>query len=425
MTHINCRFDFHPVGQGLFYSGQINDFHFVYDCGARPGKQYAQAALASYKAPDAPLDLLIISHFHEDHTNAVEDLLRKVRGVKEVIIPYLFPAERLLVGAGYAFANDLDELSDDYISFLNDPVGYLTDFGAGEAAFTFLRSGDAVEEWPDAGEQVAGNYGWYPEAPESSPDDADEILRRSNVSLRLHSSIYRAPQWGFKFYCKPGKASAADIQKELLALTSPIDVKDIPRVLKNRLKDLKGVYKKLFKSHKDQNNTSVVCCHGPARPRRTTRDVLYGVARVALSMSSPGLTPLPLRSSVCFSGHYLFDMHGYWRAEDNRPFLLPPLQLLTGDANIIPKEYQTHFTSELDAIGLALLPHHGSKHNWDNVFPSMMPNCMLWVASSGLGNKDKHPNTEVVKSVVDAKRQLVLCNEIQHVAISVDGWRQP
>jgi len=30
---INCSFRFHPVGQGLFYSGRIGDFSFVYDCG--------------------------------------------------------------------------------------------------------------------------------------------------------------------------------------------------------------------------------------------------------------------------------------------------------------------------------------------------------------------------------------------------------
>jgi len=30
----NAIFTFHNVGQGLFYSGKIENFNFIYDCGS-------------------------------------------------------------------------------------------------------------------------------------------------------------------------------------------------------------------------------------------------------------------------------------------------------------------------------------------------------------------------------------------------------
>ena len=425
MTKITCRFDIHPVGQGLFYTGRVNDYHFVYDCGTDSGTQYSQVAVDNCGLAETPLDLLIISHFHADHMNAVKALLTRTKGIKRVILPYLFPAERLMAAAGYAIANDLDGVNDEYVAFLADPVEYLRGNGADDATFTLLRPEEAVNDWPNPQGQSAGEYGWYPDDPLDKADVAELAQTPQFVELREHSSIYRVPLWGFKFYCQPGRASAADIRKQLASLTPPIDVADIPRVLRDRLDDLKDVYHALFDGSAGQNSTSVVCCHGPAAPRGNGDHPLHGEARVCLSVSLPSPAPTPAHWSECLCGHCFFDWHGWWHRLGNGRFLLPPLQLLTGDANLKPKEFQTHFAAELDAIGLVLLPHHGSKHNWRKGFPKMMPNCQLWVASFGLGNRHKHPSKAVVDAVVAANRQLQLSNEVQHVAIAADGWRWP
>lgn len=130
MTEIDAKFRFHPVGQGLFYSGQVNDFDFVYDCGSDSGKQYTDSAIDKYAEANKSrfekekLDLLTISHLHGDHMNAVKILFSKTNGVNEVVLPYLFPEERLMVAAEYAIENELDNLDDDYISFLSNPINY-------------------------------------------------------------------------------------------------------------------------------------------------------------------------------------------------------------------------------------------------------------------------------------------------------------
>lgn len=39
---IDAEFEFHPVGQGLFYTGIIDDFVMVYDVGSSSGTNYVQ-----------------------------------------------------------------------------------------------------------------------------------------------------------------------------------------------------------------------------------------------------------------------------------------------------------------------------------------------------------------------------------------------
>lgn len=39
IKRISSKFEFRNIGQGMFYTGQIADFKFVYDCGSISGKK--------------------------------------------------------------------------------------------------------------------------------------------------------------------------------------------------------------------------------------------------------------------------------------------------------------------------------------------------------------------------------------------------
>ena len=71
-----------PVGQGLFYSGSIrkedNSFEFIYDCGG--DKLIISNIVDNYlKYSSKEIDMLVISHFDEDHINGLPYLLDKVK----------------------------------------------------------------------------------------------------------------------------------------------------------------------------------------------------------------------------------------------------------------------------------------------------------------------------------------------------------
>lgn len=93
---------FHPVGQGAFYSEKFifdtnnnyNEFNIVYDCGSVDRFALSREIL-KYQKETKVIDILFISHFHDDHINGIAELLNGV-SVKRVVMPYLDIVNRLL-----------------------------------------------------------------------------------------------------------------------------------------------------------------------------------------------------------------------------------------------------------------------------------------------------------------------------------------
>lgn len=120
-----CR-TFHPVGQGLFCSEQLNiegqskPINVVYDCGCfEPSsavrKQYNLQKTLSDKIagafPDkAPIYCVFISHLHYDHISGLRELLK--HPVKYLFLPQLSPAlmlESVLYSRCYASEEGFNE----------------------------------------------------------------------------------------------------------------------------------------------------------------------------------------------------------------------------------------------------------------------------------------------------------------------------
>src|SRR5947208_13493 len=117
-------FNFHPVGQGCFYTGiikfQNKEFSFIYDCGTLSKRQFLTNASETFIRPRNVIDMVIISHFDEDHVNGVFEILKKVR-CKRLILPYYEPFERLIV-----YSSQDNDPGGDYLNFLIDPFNFFT-----------------------------------------------------------------------------------------------------------------------------------------------------------------------------------------------------------------------------------------------------------------------------------------------------------
>lgn len=81
------KFVFHPVGQGLFYTGQLgcdyfyhrdSRYNFIFDCGSSSGDGFLCSTIDGYAAGlnGRDIDLCVISHLHRDHYNGLKYLLR-------------------------------------------------------------------------------------------------------------------------------------------------------------------------------------------------------------------------------------------------------------------------------------------------------------------------------------------------------------
>ena len=114
---------FHPIGQGLFYSSSLylNDnisANVVFDCGSE-NIELIKKGIKGFNRDN--IDVLIISHLHYDHISGLDFLLKNMRRVNTVVLPYLFPKERILI-------QSLNYNKPEwYNEFLSNPYSYLNE----------------------------------------------------------------------------------------------------------------------------------------------------------------------------------------------------------------------------------------------------------------------------------------------------------
>ena len=155
----NVDIHFYRVGHGLFSYGQIkNDknsaiYTWVYDCGSH-SKRLINKSIKTYKNinNNAETDLLVISHFHRDHINGVQELLKQIR-VKTILLPYIPVWQRLLIGLYYR------KYDNDYWNFLQNPRAFFSDKAPESTQVYVYRKDDEdglkIEEIPPLREGVA------------------------------------------------------------------------------------------------------------------------------------------------------------------------------------------------------------------------------------------------------------------------------
>lgn len=113
---MTIQYNFHGVGQGLFCSGSAGDFQWVYDCGSF-NKKKLSTAINQFSGR---INLLAISHFHEDHINGIPELKKK--GIDAVLLPFLTKGMRALVLIDLISSGN--NVSADCLRLLHSPPKY-------------------------------------------------------------------------------------------------------------------------------------------------------------------------------------------------------------------------------------------------------------------------------------------------------------
>ena len=396
MTPLTTEFTFHNVGQGLFYSGKIGRFNFIYDCGAEKRK-HLYTVIDNYRnhnLPSSKLDLLILSHLHDDHVAGLNVLLSGI-SVDTVILPYLAPYERLMVALR---RNDLPLWFHD---FLADPVSYLIGREVEKIVLLGGREAHSPKRIGSESEKREFDLGELPDDKDLEKEvlENDKQLRgfldQKKLIVKNHRGHLRIWQnWFFRFFnCKVEDSKKAQFRqciKSTVGKDDPIDV------IKNKpkLRNLKTCYRNL---QKDFNDTSLMVYHGPIDKSEYVCEAFGNGCQIN---SFPNcMFTFPHRHIT-----YLHEANGHF---------------LTGDINLRNNwdEIRTHYGFYLLEVGVALLPHHGSKRNWSGTILTTVPRNCTWIASSGVSNKYGHPNSEVIQDAISGGGILYWCNELYKISI--------
>lgn len=211
---VHQEFTIHPAGQGLFYSGTVRmvnsyppPFRFVYDCGslnAHNLREEVEVFRQQENLPSNHLNLLVISHFHQDHISHIKKLVEGSVKIDKLVMPFMNFTERLYLcliaistrdkgtkrgGGGGGTTNDPhDDLPEDDFDFMlrliMDPLSTLADNLNDGSEIIFITG---PGESPTGGDNIDENRESYQrelkeltfDFPKESKSDIDNDIEKN------------------------------------------------------------------------------------------------------------------------------------------------------------------------------------------------------------------------------------------------------
>ncbi|MFK7806965.1 MAG: MBL fold metallo-hydrolase [Saprospiraceae bacterium] len=403
---IDIDFEFHPIGQGLFYSGIFNhrngnQFSMVYDCGSdsTPSKylenQVDEFVNRLVDDDDKKLDVLFVSHFHRDHINRISYLLNKTNGAKNVILPYLKENEMFLALfdfiTGDDFVDSQGNFNEDIFNLISSPVSFFRERKVDKIIFIHPDNDD------DKDENFGNNEG-KPDNPDSPnfqfnfeinlKPNQKETSKDSDVIHFYSKGILSVNRfWEFKLFNKPRASETVDAFKEVIKIlikSKDLSPSKISLFIKSNKKtfkkDFQTIYFKHFGKGELINQTSLIVYHGATNNDLWKNPYFYH--------------PFPSR----YTG----------------TFLCADITLDVTCINDLKRKW-IHYNKYFDNVVLFQVPHHGSENDMDLQVFQEFTNTEVWLINFGLGNTHDHPRQKIVNMLADSAgvHKIVLNTQIK------------
>lgn len=416
---------FHAVGHGTFFTGiayplsnPAERMCWVYDCGSKRPTRVREAIdrLDVNQFLPKDIDLLVLSHFDDDHINGVEHLLRN-HDVKFLVIPYMSLESRL-----FEIANPETSCSASTALFQLDPIGWLGSKNLTEKvkSIIFVKGGIKSER----GDLEAGI------APRVFDPESLNVLESdsgyvgdywfknglSGINLRVWEDRIpgRLPQLPIEFMffnsyqtdlfvtladgskvAKRSKTPIFQIQSEIRDAIEKSGLLHKLRKPKSQWRDeLRKLYEKHFGSTGPSRNNISLCLLINPQPK-SHQFWCTGVFETDVPSLCLGCFERSCRTGVLCQGDLRVD-------------------------GALIGEMETHFSkARWDNLGVVQVPHHGSKHSWfkgnaQRYNPNFFVNCIP-------DSSTVHPHKEVEQ---DLKGYVTLCANYQH-GVAMCYWVQP
>lgn len=359
------KFTFHPVGQGLFYSGQLDcdnwdyrrysRYNFIFDCGSLSGQEVLYPAIDKYLTDlnKRCVNLCVISHLDKDHYNGLYYLIRnKHICIDKILLPYLPDNNMLrfvvLVGQFYSAT---EQFNDNDYSNLRHILGL---YGIGDIRYDvtpIILNRENLTDNYKSGEYQCLKY-----------EIEDDILKYY-WQIECYNKTLCENKW-------------QELTKRVLSLLRENNFANITDMLNFNPESIARIAKIYGEVFKNKNVTSIVMKHHP----------LY---------DGVGLYPnccceLPYRLTYYERKYFDREIDLFGRKNAN-------ISVLTGDMEFDESLRQIVF-GNYNGINVLQIPHHGSYKNFESVkLPDYFESKSI--ISFGLGNRFGHPNKRTIEKL--------------------------
>lgn len=358
----------HPIGQGAFYTECLenggNTYNVVYDCGSETafsgkGKLIDMEITQTFKKGEV-INALFISHFHNDHINGIEKLLKHCN-VEYIFLPIIDTISKLLL----ITSNDNKDFQD-FILSPNDYIKHISE----NTSVIFVNTDNPDNMYNS-----------------ETPFDLSQEKLKGMETIQSGTKIVLGEQnvkWEYIPFNFNNKQLIMDIEKAYKDNGRVIP--DANKFNKVEFDFAKIIFNQVLKLGQKRNDHSMILYSGSYSHKDWICRVVY--------------------NDFC---RYKYCHHRcYYHEITTGCIYFGDFDLNIRDAlkNILKK-----YNIDKDNISIMQVPHHGSIHNFNiNVFCAF-PRLNLLFVSAGEKNKYRHPSSTVVKNILKTGRHLKLITE--------------
>ena len=424
-----------------YHDKLLDDFNFIYDCGSCSSKEKVEMEVDDYMASlgDNRLNMLAVSHFHQDHINGLPKLLDSVATIDYIVLPYIYPEERayLAVTFGSSKEDPIDPTDNWYVRFLINPIKYFKEFESCRKTRFILIDGRApvppdeppeffltdevekeVKRNPNKSEDISQIYD--NEEFDSETQGSLSFINHKQAILLGRSKLQS--KWYFKFFCLPAELEPFKECVGNLKCSSLLKIlQDSEETAK-----LKQCYRSI---NTNLNKTTLALYHSPYISDLTSDDiadftsVLFGHESDKLSKAAcydfKKICPVSLKHNEPYDAEldYQYDKKNDEEKVHTFPTISSLGQMLLGDLEFNTKTiintFQDHYSCEIPNSILFSVPHHGARNSWDNrlLDAKCLGKAAFCIISHALISRYKHPHIIVVDSILRSRCDLLLNNE--------------
>ncbi|MGB3107488.1 hypothetical protein [Sphingobacterium siyangense] len=367
---MNFHFNFRPVGQGGFTSITIKDndsiFNIIYDCGSVTSGSYLYNEITKAKTDliqveeKKVIDLLIISHFDEDHVNGIQELLQNVH-CKILVIPFMTIVERLVL-----FTKG-SKKSDWHIRLLQNPKSFFEQEGFQIDKILMIDCDNPEQEKTTTEFSLSNN-----------------VQSNDNIQSNVSGQINRIINSGLTF----------DNKVLYMQIPFSLKIESIGLKLKFYIQPLPKASIATFENFVKYQFHKIELIKLFNNKYRSNLRSLYKIAFKKINKTSLCVSIFKEKYSWI---HYSGDPNPHFNYDTRLSGVM-----MTGDAYLKSRKnreaFINYYEKEIDKTLVYQIPHHGSKANSKLDNSNKLWNFELSIMQYGIGRK-KHPSKEVINYI--------------------------
>ena len=394
---------FHPVGQGAFYTEHIvcnhEKFNVVYDCGSSPRKTIVEDQIQKSFKEGETIHALFISHLHEDHINGIPFLIKYCQ-VKNIFFPLISDVNKLIL---LQELNEQNFISDFTYQFISNPKNAINNLeNSGRTKPKLI----VVQEVTLDSLNNNNNNTFILDSNSSSQTNSEEqifdlsIPSGTNISTSRLNGIWVYIPFNFDQNNRKQELEVVLRKSDILVCNGKFIQYGKTLSPTEAIKVTKRSYDKITGKRNGNSMTvysgplsRISSIHGPEYFHIVDKDLFDSFLFICRNFCDNE-----------FFDYYYWDYFFYKRCRHlvDR-FLVENMNLgclYTGDYDASTNTYfdtlKDYYEKYWPTIGCFQVPHHGSKNNF-NI--GLIEKNKVYIISAGKRNKYRHPSATVLKKI--------------------------